>query len=174
MREGVFRITPEELYLENQNLVRYVINRCYPMHQFDDDILQEGRIGLWKACLAYDADTNIKFSTYAFKCIYNAIGMALRSIMKQPPTVSLYAPISEYDGTETYLEDVLAGEMGIDLPEYDYLMQDFSKLERKMCELKLLGLSQADIARKLGYSRANVCRTFKRIQKKLLEKLEEN
>ena len=67
-----------------------------------------------------------------------------------------------------------AGEMGIDLPEYDYLMQDFSRLERKMCELKLLGLSQADIARKLGYSRANVCRTFKRMQKKLLDKLEES
>lgn len=44
-----------------------------------DDILQEGYLGLWKACLSYDKHKGTAFSTYAVPCIRTQIFMAMRN-----------------------------------------------------------------------------------------------
>lgn len=45
-----------------------------------EDLLQEGYIGLWKACLTFDKDKGYQFSTYACKCIDSQIRTMLRNI----------------------------------------------------------------------------------------------
>ena len=66
-------MTPEELYFQNEPLVRWTIKKYYPDFVDDEDLTQEGRIGLWRACLAYDEKKGLKFSPVAVSYIRNAL-----------------------------------------------------------------------------------------------------
>ena len=66
-------MTPEELYLANEKLAYWVLAKYYPAFQMDEDYQQMAKIGLWKACLGYKEDAQIKFSSYASRCILNEI-----------------------------------------------------------------------------------------------------
>lgn len=57
----------EELVVNNLNIVESVILRKFKV-DIDDDLVQEGRIGLMKAAKTYD-ESRAKFSTYAYECI---------------------------------------------------------------------------------------------------------
>ncbi len=74
----------ERIFTENKNLVYLVVNKRFPTFIHDDDVIQSGYIGLWKAITTYD-DKKYAFSTYAYHCIYNEIGMYLRSFIKYTP-----------------------------------------------------------------------------------------
>lgn len=71
-------MSPEERYLSNENLVYDVLKKYFPMYFKSEDMRQEGRIGLWKACITFNEDHGVAFSSYAYRCIRNAILMALR------------------------------------------------------------------------------------------------
>ena len=71
----------EQAVVDNQNLVRFAINRYFPGLREDEDIFQVGWIGLWKACLSYDSSKS-KLSTFAVRCIINEVRMELRSRAK--------------------------------------------------------------------------------------------
>ena len=47
-----------------------------------DDILQYGRIGLWKAIQLFDESKGYQFSTYAYRAIFNSIVQCLK--LKKP------------------------------------------------------------------------------------------
>ena len=66
-------MTPEELYLANEKLAYWILAKFYPAFQMDEDYQQVAKIGLWKACLGYKEDAQIKFSSYASRCILNEI-----------------------------------------------------------------------------------------------------
>lgn len=72
----------ETLVKENDNLVYCIINtkfRFVPIgSDLYQDILQEGRLGLFKAALNFDPSKKFCFSTFAARCIYNQIGMYFR------------------------------------------------------------------------------------------------
>ena len=67
----------EELFEENQKLVYFVVNKYYDWLAEDEDIIQEGFLGLYKASLTWDSSRS-KFSTYATRCILNQIRHELR------------------------------------------------------------------------------------------------
>ena len=71
----------EQAVVDNQNLVRFAINRYFPSLRDDEDIFQVGWIGLWRACIGYDSSRS-KFSTYAVRCIINEIRVELRNRAK--------------------------------------------------------------------------------------------
>lgn len=90
----------EKLYLENENLVYGTLHRYFPTLAFDEDIQQIARIGLWKACLNYDADKSC-FSTAAYKFITNEVRMELRKKRRKMEalTVSLNELLPDSNGT---------------------------------------------------------------------------
>lgn len=67
----------ERLYLENEKLIYGALYQYFPALAFDEDIQQIARIGLWKACLNYDADKSC-FSTAAYKFIKTEVLQELR------------------------------------------------------------------------------------------------
>lgn len=68
----------DKLIRHNLRLVAHVAKKYYqgPMEQ--DDLMSIGTIGLVKAVQSFSMEKNIRFSTYASKCIQNEILMALR------------------------------------------------------------------------------------------------
>ncbi|MDD2956643.1 MAG: sigma-70 family RNA polymerase sigma factor [Oscillospiraceae bacterium] len=57
----------------NLRLVAHVIKKYYASIRDQDDLISIGTIGLIKAVNTFDAEKGARFSTYAARCIENAI-----------------------------------------------------------------------------------------------------
>ena len=55
----------DALVRQNEGLVHSVLRRQFRDGQAYEDLLQEGRIGLWRAVLRFDPQRGVAFSTYA-------------------------------------------------------------------------------------------------------------
>ena len=80
----------EEIILEHNSLVRYIVNRIavrLPSHIDLDDLHSTGVIGLMDAIDKYDPSKNCKFKTYAEFRVKGAILDQLRSLDWVPRSV---------------------------------------------------------------------------------------
>lgn len=57
----------------NLRLVAHIVKKYYAVQNDQEDLISIGTIGLIKAIDSFDADKGIKLSSYASKCIENAI-----------------------------------------------------------------------------------------------------
>lgn len=158
----------EQLFLKNTKLAHHVLHKNYPTFSQDEDFHQEALLGLWRACLTYDKNKG-HFSTYAGCCILNQIRHAMRSYVKQPETVSLSHPVGEGGATlEDLIEDPCprTNEGLIDLKAF---LAGLPERELKLIQLSSAGLTQEEIGKQLGRSRAWCCNTLKRLQQDYLK-----
>lgn len=63
----------DKLIIHNLRLVAYIVNKNYPDARDPDDLVSIGTIGLIRAVETFDFRKGNQFSTYASKCIDNAI-----------------------------------------------------------------------------------------------------
>lgn len=63
----------DELIVHNLRLVAYIVKKNYPDAKDQDDLVSIGTIGLIRAAETFDYQKGNHFSTYASKCIDNAI-----------------------------------------------------------------------------------------------------
>ena len=71
--EEEIKAASDKLIVHNLRLVAYIVNKKYPDFIDSDDLVSIGTIGLIRAAETFDAKKNNKFSTYASRCIDNAI-----------------------------------------------------------------------------------------------------
>ena len=62
----------------NLRLVAHIMKKYYASESDQEDLISIGTIGLIKAVGSYRLDKNIKFATYASRCIENAILAQMR------------------------------------------------------------------------------------------------
>jgi RNA polymerase sporulation-specific sigma factor len=97
-----------QLVEKHIGLVGYIVKRMsnlledYHTHFSKDDIYQEGCIGLLQAIRTYQSDKGYAFSTYAGRCITNAILMFFRKENKYPILLALDKPIPFWEESERY------------------------------------------------------------------------
>lgn len=185
--------TAEELLIEKyKNLVKNRSKQYYIVGADNEDVVQEGMIGLFKAIRSYDCERNASFKTYAEQCINNQIQTAIKGAnrLKHQPlneSVSINQDIvhEPEDGSgNAVLEDVLK-DSSENEPEAQMLLKEiiqyltaldskiFSDLERRVLEEKLKGMGYVEIAEILGRSPKSIDNTLQRIRKKVLAYLEE-
>ena len=82
----------EKIILENQKLVYYLVKKFNVVPDNYEDFVSVGTIGLIKAVATFDASKDIKFATYAARCIENEILMYLRRNSKIKAEVSIAYP----------------------------------------------------------------------------------
>ena len=71
------------------------------MHrEYEEDLIQEGMIGLLKAVKQFDESRGTEFSTYAFTVIRNEMRQYIRLMKHYPEPVSLDEPIYNQEGEE--------------------------------------------------------------------------
>ena len=100
-----------ELIERNLRLVVYIAQRFASTGLSIDDLTGIGTIGLIKASSSFDGDKNIKFATFASRCIENEILMYLRKTNKVKSEVSLDDPLStDKDGNELVLADIIGSD----------------------------------------------------------------
>jgi RNA polymerase sigma factor (sigma-70 family) len=72
------RACQERLLCTHEGLVHAVIRRSWVGATAYDDLLQEGRMGLWRAIRGYDVGRGTRFSTYAWPIIARQVWRTIR------------------------------------------------------------------------------------------------
>jgi len=152
----------EDKFEEHKNLVYFTIHKYYPWLAGDEDIVQLGYIGLWKAIETYDI-SNSKFSTYAVKCIKDEILQHIKKLQALKRKTDIEA--ESYD----------ALPLGVQKPDNDYEMveYDFNNLKKhlkpKHFDIFMLyvnGYTLREIANMYGVSYQFIQQIIKKTQKK--------
>ena len=170
-----------------KNLVRKKARALYLIGGDNDDLIQEGMIGLYKAIRDYDVEKEPVFRSFASVCIdrqlYNAVKGANR--LKNSPLntyISLDIP-GEARGNEENGAATL-GEMlewvGVSNPEdilidrervgkiEQYIRQNLSEFEQKVVNLYIDGMNYQQIAKELEKTPKSIDNALQRIKKKLM------
>ena len=158
----------------NLRLVAHVCKKYANSNVDQDDLISIGSIGLIKGINSFNAEKNIKLSTYISKCIDNEILMYLRSSKKLNQEVYLEEPIGkDKDDNTITLKEVLENEdkpieeeieLSLKIKKlYEKIKKCLKERERTIIELRF-GLNgkepktQNEIAKKMGISRSYVSR----------------
>lgn len=168
----------EQRYKENEKLVYYVLRKSFPTLLTDEDMIQEAKIGLWKACIAFREEKGCKFSSYAYKVIYNAILSVLNKRSHRIEgcaeiiTLSIHQPVNPENPELTY-EDILLGQEDFKYKkseQKDFIHRTLSAKERSICNMIMNGMTQCEVAKVFGVSSQCINAKVMKIRKKLEEK----
>lgn len=176
-----------ELIVHNLRLVVYIAKKFENTNINIEDLISIGTIGLIKAVNSFSPERNIKFATYASRCIENEILMHLRKVSARKNEISIEEPLNtDWDGNELLLCDVLGSDADIinrDIEhelECNLLLEAVSKLntrEAMIMELRF-GLNgnqehtQKQVADLMGISQSYISRLEKKIIRRLKTDLE--
>ena len=159
-----------------KNLVRKEANAMYLLGGENDDLIQEGMIGLFKAVQDYDVEQETSFFSFARLCVtrqmYSAIEASKRK--KHSPLnsyISLYETNEEQGplletmaaGQESNPEELLVSREYAELLE-TRLEEILSDLENRVLYLHLLGTDYKTIARLLDKSPKTIDNALQRIK----------
>ena len=169
------------IMMKYKSMVRKKARAMYLIGGENDDLIQEGMIGLIKAVRDYDESQGTSFQSFAELCVsrqmYSAIEASKRK--KHLPLnsyVSLYE-MSENDGKKIPLIDLIEPESEND-PEalffgkeyteafIEQLRENLSPLENHVLYLHLMGTDYKTIAELLGKSPKSIDNALQRIKGK--------
>lgn len=180
--------TAEEILIEKyKNLVKSKSRLYYIVGAENEDVVQEGMIGLFKAIRGYDEEKAATFKTYAQVCITSQIITAIKRAnrLKHQPlneSISISKEVDEED-REATLEDTLRDSHEKE-PEEQMLVKEivqflkacdnglFSEFEWQVWTEKLKGKDYLEIADALNRPPKSIDNALQRIKKKVVAYLE--
>lgn len=155
-----------ELILENQKLVNFLLHKYYPKFAYDEDMISCGMIGLCKAADSFD-ETKSKFSSYASRCIMNEFKMEFRRRKKYNDVISLESTVfDDGENKTTTLGDMIVGQPDVDFTDSEGFYNSLTNLEKKVFELTKRGFKTVEIGDKLNISQPHAWRIQNKIKKK--------
>lgn len=173
-----------------KNLVRKYAKNMYILGAEEQDLIQEGMIGLFRAIKDYDSGRDASFFTFADLCIsrkmYNAIEASKRE--KHTPLnnyISLYASNEgdNVDGKTMFMDLLAAGEISnpenllIDKENVERIEkiveQELSSFEKQVFDLYMTGMKYGQIAKVLGKDEKSTDNALQRIKNKLKKAIQE-
>ena len=175
------------LIVHNLRLVVYIAKKFENTGIPIDDLSSIGTMGLIKAVKSFAPSKNIKFATYASRCVENEILMYLRKRSNKNIDISMDEALStDSDGNELNLIDVLftpddeTSKSIEEECEKDILWQSLECLNPREKEIMVMrfGLNgkeektQKEVADIIGISQSYISRLEKRILKKLRKEIE--
>ncbi len=173
-----------------KNLVRSKAKSMFILGADNDDLIQEGMIGLFKAVRDYDMGRDASFYTFAELCISRQMYTAVQASKRQKHQplntyVSLDTGNSSGDGDEKEglnLGELLADraelspeELFLDKERVAYLEktieEELSEFERQVLDLYMTGMSYTQIARVLGRDEKATDNALQRLKAKIKKML---
>ena len=183
MREGAAAIT-DYIMDKYKNLVRRKAKAMYLLGGENDDLIQEGMIGLFKAIRDYDLEQDASFHSFAELCVSRQMYTAIKLSQRQKH-MPLNSYISIYEQGDTSsdekqqpLIDTIQAEKSNN-PEKLFLDKEYftmmeqklrdrlSDLESRVLYLHLNGESYQNIARLLDKSPKSIDNALQRIKNKV-------
>lgn len=172
------------LFEKYKNLVRKKAKAMFIVGGDNDDLIQEGMIGLYKAIRDYDESKDASFMTFASMCINRQMCTAVTASNRKKylplnSYISLDMPIqSELEEESSKLLDVLHSSVEQN-PEKLFIDREskasiesklgniLSTYEKEVLLLQLDGMDYVRIAEKLGKTPKSIDNALQRIRSKL-------
>lgn len=147
----------DELITNNMKLVHHVIHRNFPTFGKNEDVFQEGCIGLIKAADSYD-ESKGEFRNYAYTSILNTIRSYFNRNKQDVEILSLDYETDMGDDCVTLL-DVIPDDTSdkwFDKVERDIFISSLTDQEREVVKLMKEGKTNNEIAGMFGVTRQRV------------------
>lgn len=150
-------------------LVKRQARTMYLIGGENDDLIQEGMIGLFKAIRGYRRNAEGSFFSFAEMCVtrqmYTAVQASNR--MKHSP-LNTYVPLEEEPeaALEASPEELIINQENLE-NRYDQIHRRLSNLEKLVLELYLEGKTYGQIAAIIGKNEKAVDNSIQRLKKKL-------
>lgn len=187
LRRGEEAIT-EYICDKYKNLVRSKAKSMFILGGDNEDLIQEGMIGLFKAVRDYDCGRDASFYTFADLCIsrqmYTAVQASKRKKHRPLNTyVSLYdSGVSVEGREEAELLELLSDraeqspeELFIDKERVAYLEaaieRELSSFEKQVLDLYMTGMTYSQIAKVLGRDEKSTDNALQRLKSKIKKML---
>lgn len=160
-----------ELCLRYRRLVKFIARAYYLIGGDDEDLEQEGLIGLFNAVVVYNGTSS--FKSFAYRCINNNILSFIKkaSRNKHKPLNSYVSldgadgeKVNGCDNPETIFIDKAEIEEAL-----NNIKSKLSKFELKVFELYMEGCSRNEICEQVGKNYKAVDNTILRIKHKAQE-----
>ncbi len=188
LREGEEAVTD---YIMNKYkyLVRRKARAMYLLGGENDDLIQEGMIGLFKAIRDYDGSQDASFSSFADMCTTRQMYSAIKASQRQKH-IPLNSYVSLYEQGENQEEEKLPPLIDTIQSERDHSPEELffdkeylrgigeeaksrlSKLENKVFYLHLQGMDYLTIAKILDKTPKSIDNARQRIKQKMSSILE--
>ena len=169
-------------------LVRSKAKSMFILGGDNEDLIQEGMLGLFKAVRDYDSGRDASFFTFADLCISRQMYTAVQASQRKKHVplntyISLYSDTGEQtDGESRELAEVLAGKtqqdpeaLFLDKERVDYLEhvidKELSSFEKEVLDLYLTGMSYSQIAKVLGREEKATDNALQRLKSKIKKML---
>lgn len=162
---------PEALITRYRSIVENVAKKYTSSCMEQDDLIQEGMIGLLAAIKTFDDSKGASFKTYAYTCVDNSMQTALRKYnrLKDIPQNNLVEYLEEEipqsKGTIS-AEDYVIAQESVSLLS-DLLRKNLSDFENEVLRLHIVGCSYNEIAIRLCKTPKAVDNAIQRIRRKL-------
>jgi len=172
-----------------KNLVRKNARNMYILGAEEQDLIQEGMIGLFYAIKDYDSGRDASFFTFADLCISRRMYKAIEASKREKHTplnnyVSLYGDNDDNnkDGKSGFIELLSAGDISnpenllIDQENVKQIEkiveQELSSFEKQVFDLYITGMKYVQIAKVLGRDEKSTDNALQRIKSKLKKAIE--
>lgn len=169
-------------------LVRSKAKSMFILGGDNEDLIQEGMLGLFKAVRDYDSGRDAGFYTFADLCISRQMYTAVQASQRKKHIplntyISLYGDMGEReDGDRGGLADSLADlternpeEVFLDKERVDYLEKsidrELSDFEKQVLDLYMTGMSYTQIAKVLGREEKATDNALQRLKGKIRKML---
>jgi RNA polymerase sporulation-specific sigma factor len=184
LRDGETGVT-DYIMEKYKNLVRKKAKSMYILGADNDDLIQEGMIGLFKAIRDYDSGRDASFYTFADLCISRQIYKAVQASNREKHTplntyISLYSNMIDNGNDDNPIELVNVLESGVENnPEQividrenvahieSIIEKELSGFEKQVLDLYLTGMSYSQIAKVLSRDEKSTDNALQRLKAKL-------
>ena len=174
----------DHLMMKYKAMVRKKARAMYLFGGENEDLIQEGMIGLFKAVQDYDVDQEASFFSFARLCVTRQLYSAIEaSNRKKHSPLNSYISLYEREDGEGSLIDMMESEHETNPEELlvsqehaksleERLEKDLSELERRVLYLHLMGTDYKTIAKLLDRSPKTIDNALQRIKGKMQRILE--
>ena len=173
-----------------KSLVRIKSRAYFLIGADNEDIIQEGMIGLYKAVRDFNEERNASFRSFAELCVNRQMITAIKAATRQKHQplnsyISLNKPVYEEESEQTYMDFLQSSSGALLNPEAlligqenksfleDQMVKNLSSFETRVLVLYLQGRSYFEIAHVLDKPEKSIDNALQRVKKKLERFLEE-
>ena len=185
LREGETAIA-DFIVNKYKSMVKKKAKAMFLLGGENDDLIQEGMIGLFKAIRKYDRSQEVSFASFADLCVSRQMSSAIKmSNRKKHSPLNSYVSLYQSDDEETEENNILLIEqlqnaqggnpedIFLDKEYFKTMEQELAKrlsdFESRVLHLHLLGEDYRTIAKLLDKSPKSIDNALQRIKQKVFD-----
>lgn len=166
------RCSSEELLERYDSLIWYIAKRMYLPCGEPEDLVQEGRTGLWQAVLIHDGVRD--FHKLANTLIKRRMIDAVRKSTTSNPKILNKALLEEPDGLCCFAGDLsdtyFQAKDREDIKRFILYLESLTTTEEECLVLHIKGYNNIEISKETGYRMKTIDNALQRAKKKWREK----